>query len=122
MIAFANILLGIGRVLDMALTIMLVLVIARAVISWVNPDPYNVIVRFLVASTDPFLRPLRRYIPLVGGGIDLTPIVLLIVIYFLKIALAQTIIDYGFELRRQALHYPRPALHENINREILPVL
>ena len=99
MIILANLLAAIGEVLGMLLSIMVFIVIARAVISWVNPDPYNPIVRFLHASTDPLLRPLRRFIPLVGGGIDITPIVLLLILYFLKIALVQTILDYALQLK-----------------------
>lgn len=120
MIALANILLAIGMVLDMVLTALMFIVIARAVISWVNPDPYNLIVRFLTAASEPFCRPLRRYIPLIGGGIDITPIVLLIFLYFLRVALAQTIIDYGNELRRPMRIGMPPAVHEST--EILPVL
>jgi len=99
MIILGNLLLAIGEVLGGLLSLMVFVVIARAVISWVNPDPYNPIVRFLHSSTDPLLRPLRRYIPLVGGGIDITPIVLLFILYFLKIALVQTILDYAWQLR-----------------------
>lgn len=99
MIILANVLWGIGAVLGMLLSMMVFIVIARAIISWVSPDPYNPIVRFLHASTDPLLRPLRRYIPLVGGGIDITPIVLLLILYFLKIALVQTILDYAAQLK-----------------------
>ncbi len=99
MIILGNFLLAIGEVLGGLLSLMVFVLIARAVISWVNPDPYNPIVRFLHSATDPLLKPLRRYIPLVGGGIDITPIVLLFILYFLKIALVQTILDYAAQLR-----------------------
>ncbi len=100
MILFSNILQGIAVVLDMVLSIMIFIVIARAVISWVNPDPYNPIVRFLTSSTEPLLKPLRRFIPLIGGGIDITPIVLLLLLYFVKVALVQTLHDYSGQMRR----------------------
>lgn len=103
MILLANLLQGIGVVLDMVLSIMIFVLIARAVISWVNPDPYNPIVRFLTASTDPLLRPLRRFIPPVGGGIDVTPIVLLVIFYFLKVFLVQTLLDYSVQMKRGGL-------------------
>lgn len=95
MIILGNVLYGIATVLDMLLTMVVFLVIARAVISWVNPDPFNPVVRFLNSSTDPLLRPLRRVIPLIGGAIDITPIVLLLILYFLKAALVNTLIDYS---------------------------
>ncbi|MBN8548430.1 MAG: YggT family protein [Deltaproteobacteria bacterium] len=103
MIIFANILTGIATVLDMLLSMVIFLVIARAVISWVNPDPYNPLVRFLNSSTEPLLRPLRRYIPLIGGAVDITPIVLLLGLYFLKAALVTTLVDYAFKMKREAL-------------------
>ena len=104
MIALANILLGIGVVLKMALSVVMWLVIIRAVISWVNPDPFNPIVRFLVAATDPLLKPLRRFIPPVGPGIDLSPLILVALIIFLQIALAGTIIETA-----EALKSPVPS-------------
>lgn len=57
-------------------------VIARALISWVNPDPYNPIVRFLHNATDPVFYRIRRILPLHFGGMDLTPIALLIALTF----------------------------------------
>ncbi|MDC0358386.1 YggT family protein [Oligoflexia bacterium] len=103
MILLANTLGALAYILHMVLMLALILVIARAVISWVNPDPSNPIVRFLQTSTDPMLRPLQKYIPLVGGGIDLTPIFLIFLIYFLDFALVQSLADYAAQLRRAAL-------------------
>lgn len=103
MVILANMLRGIATVLDMLLGMVIFLVIARAIISWVNADPVNPIVRFLVSSTDPLLRPLRRFIPIIGGGIDITPIVLLLLLYFLKAALVDTLMDYAHFMRMSAL-------------------
>ncbi|MBX7144452.1 MAG: YggT family protein [Oligoflexia bacterium] len=103
MVILANLLRGIATVLDMLLGMVIFLVIARAIISWVNADPMNPIVRFLVSSTDPLLRPLRRFVPILGGGIDITPIVLLLLLYFLKAALVDTLMDYAHFLRITAL-------------------
>ena len=99
MIFLANILYALGYVLSMALSFLIFVVIARAVISWVSPDPFNPIVRFLVASTDPLIRPIRRYLP-VMGGLDLSPLVLLLAIYFLQIALAQSLMDYALLMKQ----------------------
>ena len=104
MIVLANMLEAIGVILDLLIGIMLFVVIARAIISWVSPDPYNPIVRFLISSTEPFLAPLRRYMPKIGAGIDITPIILILILYFLKIALVQTIIDYSHELKRPSIN------------------
>ncbi len=103
MLALANILFAIAGVLKLLINMMIIIIIARAVISWVNADPYNPIVRFLSAASDPLLNPLRRYIPLVGGGIDITPIVLLLILFFIDIAVVQTISDYATQMRLRNL-------------------
>ena len=77
------------QVLHAILSIYFWIVIGRAVISWVNPDPYNPIVRFLHNATDPVLDRVRRILPLQFGGMDFTPIFLLIVIGVLQNILAQ---------------------------------
>jgi len=109
MLIFANILFGIGKVLGILIDMMIFITIARAVISWVNPDPYNPIVRFLTSATDPLLRPLRRFIPPIGGGIDVTPIVLLLLLYFVHFALVQTILDYAMYMRGSRVIVPLPS-------------
>ncbi len=86
---------ALAMVLDGALYIYMWVIIARALLSWVNPDPYNPIVRFLYNITEPVLGYLRRRIPLVLGGIDLSPVLVLVVIYILRIFLVQTLLDWG---------------------------
>ncbi len=103
MIILANLLGALAFILKMVLGTMILLVIARAILSWVSPDPSNPIVRFLAASTDPFIRPLRRYIPIVGGGLDLSPLVLLLILYFLQEFLVTTLADYAIVLKRGVL-------------------
>ena len=99
MILLANILYALGYVLSMALSFLIFVVIARAVISWVSPDPFNPIVRFLVSCTDPLIRPIRRYIPPMGG-IDLSPLVLILALYFLQMVLAQSLMDYAIIMKK----------------------
>jgi YggT family protein len=76
--------LAIAQVVDLIFTLYFYIVIARALISWVNPDPYNPIVRFLHSVTDPVLYRIRRAIPLNMGGIDFSPIILLIGLSFVQ--------------------------------------
>ena len=74
-------LLAVARILDLAFNIYIFIVIARALISWVNPDPYNPIVRFLHNVTDPVLYRLRRLAPILqAGAFDFSPIVLLLLL------------------------------------------
>ena len=71
-------------VLLWALTALQWIVIIAALISWVNPDPRNPIVRFLWGITEPIFRPFRRLIPPSRtGGIDLSPLLVLLIIYLL---------------------------------------
>ena len=73
MFIFANFLIAVAKILDIVLSLYMFVIIARAVISWVNPDPYNPIVRILHSLTDPILYPIRRKIdsPEIKG--DFTP-------------------------------------------------
>jgi YggT family protein len=79
-----ELILSIAQVIDLVFTLYFYIVIARALISWVNPDPYNPIVRFLHSVTDPVLYRIRRAIPLNLGGIDFSPIILLIGLSFVQ--------------------------------------
>jgi len=76
--------LAIAQVVDLAFSIYLFMVVARALLSWVSPDPYNPIVRFLHSATDPVLYRIRRILPVQFGGIDFSPVVLLIALSFLQ--------------------------------------
>ncbi|APG24291.1 hypothetical protein A7E75_04005 [Syntrophotalea acetylenica] len=67
-----------------AIEIYAYIVVARAILSWVNPDPYNPIVRFLYNATEPVLQRLRRLLPLRVGGLDFTPMVLIFVLFFVS--------------------------------------
>ncbi len=76
---------AIARILDLAFSIYIFIVVARALVSWVNPDPYNSIVRFLHSATDPVLYRLRRLLPfLQAGAFDFSPIALLILLSVLQ--------------------------------------
>lgn len=88
-----NFLEGIAEVLNWGLTIYLYIIIARAIISWVSPSPYNPIVQFLYAVTEPVLRYARRIIPPIGGTLDLSPLIVILVIYFLKVFLVNSLLE-----------------------------
>ncbi len=94
----ANFLEAIAYVLSLVLRVYMWVVIARAVLSWVNPDPYNPIVRFLYNATEPLLYRIRRAIPAVAGGLDLSPLILLLGIFFLQIFLVQSLVDVAGSL------------------------
>jgi YggT family protein len=95
MFVFGNIIFGIAKVLDVVLNIYMWVIIIRALISWVNPDPYNPIVQFLQRITEPVLRPLRRILPTYRLGLDVSPIIAILIIMFLQYALVNTLYRIG---------------------------
>jgi len=103
MFLFANLLNAIGMVLSVVITILWWLIIIRALISWVNPDPNNPIVQFLYKVTEPILMPLRRligrFIPAHNIGIDLSPILAILALMFIKYFLVNSLFDLASRMR-----------------------
>jgi YggT family protein len=98
MFVFSNFIVALARIIDIALSIYMWIIIFRALISWVNADPYNKIVVFLYRATEPVLRPVRRILPLRNAGIDLSPVVVILGIIFLQYFLVETIIQLARRL------------------------
>lgn len=98
MFVFANLIEASATIISYLLTIYMWIIIIRALISWVNPDPYNPIVRFLYQATEPVLYPIRRRLPFMGG-IDISPIIVLLVIMFLQVFLIRTLNELAMRLR-----------------------
>ena len=90
MFMFGNFIKAIADLLNFVLSAYIWIIIARAVISWVNADPYNPVVRFLHQVTDPLLNRIRRFVP-VMGGFDLSPRVLILGVIFLQSFLVPTL-------------------------------
>ena len=84
MFVLSNFISALATILDYILTIANWLIIIRAFLSWVSPDPYNPIVQFLYKSTDPFLNPFRRLLPPFKTGVDLSPILAIAALIFLR--------------------------------------
>lgn len=82
---------SIYQLVNLVFQVYIFIVVARALISWVGPDPYNPIVRFLYQATDPVLDRLRRLLPLQFGGVDLSPLALLLALYVVKALLLNLI-------------------------------
>ena len=97
MFIFGNLIYAIAQVLDVILTIMWWVLFVRAIISWVNPDPYNPIVQFLYRVTEPILEPIRKLIP--PSGIDFSVIVAFLAIILLRSFLIKSLFDLAFRLR-----------------------
>ena len=100
MFALGNAIIGLGKFFDFALQLYTWVLIARAIVSWVNADPRNAIVRFLVMATDPVVERVRRLLPmkLRFFPLDIAFLVTFGIIIFLRFALAQTLIDLGVRM------------------------
>lgn len=95
MFVFSNLLTAIARILDVVLVIFMWIVIARAILSWVSPDPYNPIVRFIHNITEPVLYQIRKRLPVNFGGIDFSPILVLLAVIFLRQFVVQSLYDFA---------------------------
>ena len=89
---------AVANVLNMVLWLYMWIIIARAVLSWVSPDPYNPIVRFINNVTEPVLYRIRSMIPLGFGGIDFSPIVAILIIYFLQNFVVASLMRFSHSL------------------------
>ncbi len=93
MFVAGNFIEALARIVDIGLTIYMWMIIIRAVLSWVNPDPYNPIVMFLYRSTEPVLYRIRRWIPMGNIGIDISPIIVILIIIFLQSFLVKSLLQ-----------------------------
>jgi len=98
MFIVGNLFHAIAYILDTVLTIYMWIIIISALISWVNPDPYNPIVRFLYSVTEPVLSPIRRRIG-VMVGIDISPMIAILIIMFVKYFIVASLFDMAARMR-----------------------
>lgn len=91
MFILANFLHSVASIINIGLTLYMWAFIISALLTWVNPDPYNPIVRFLYNITEPVLMRIRRMIPINFGGIDLSPMIAILAIIFLQSFLVPTL-------------------------------
>ena len=97
MFVLSNFLRACASIVDIVLSFFYWIILIRALISWVNPDPYNTIVRFLYRMTEPILTPIRRMLP--QTGVDVSPIIAFLLIIFLKGFLVQSLIDLSYRVQ-----------------------
>jgi YggT family protein len=98
MFVLSNLIIALAKIVDIVLTIYMWIIVFRALISWVNPDPYNQIVIFLYRVTEPVLGPIRRKLPMGNMGIDFSPIIVILVVLFLQYFLVKTMIEMAARL------------------------
>lgn len=97
MFVFGNMLSAVAQILHMIISVYIWIVIIAALITWVSPDPYNPIVRFLRGATEPVLYRIRRYLPM-AGGIDFSPFVLILLLYFVDLFVVKTLGEMAYRL------------------------
>jgi YggT family protein len=95
----ANLIVAVAKILSIVLSIYMWVIIIQAILSWVNPDPFNPIVRILYQVTEPVLSRLRRILPLQFGGMDFTPFVLVLVIIFMQQFLVNSLVELAVYLK-----------------------
>jgi len=98
MFIVSNFILALANVVSIVLTLYYWMFLIRAIISWVNPDPFNPIVQFLHRMTEPVLQPIRRFLPF--GPVDFSPIIAFIAIIFLQGFLVASLKDLGYSMRQ----------------------
>ena len=98
MFVFGNLFHAVAFILDSILSIYMWIIIISALISWVNPDPYNPIVRFLHTVTDPVLRPVRKRLGM-AMGIDISPLIVILIIMFIKHFIIASLFDIASRMR-----------------------
>ena len=94
-----NFLSALAEVLNWVLWAYMWIIIIRALLSWVNPDPWNPIVQFLIWVTEPVLAPVRRWLPTWRLGIDFSPLVVILVIYFIQLSVVASLRDLAWSMR-----------------------
>ena len=99
MFVFANFLNAIAEVLDYVLWAYSWIIIVRALLSWVNPDPWNPIVQFLQRATEPVLAPIRRRLPTWRVGLDLSPLVAILAVMFVQYFLVASLRELAWRMR-----------------------
>jgi len=98
MFIVGNFLNALAQIINIALTVYMWIIIISALISWVNPDPYNPVVRFLRGASEPVLRPIRKTMGL-KMAIDISPIIAILGIMFLQYFVVATIIDLAHRMK-----------------------
>jgi YggT family protein len=93
-----NMLEGIATILDTVLWLYMWVIIIRALVSWVNPDPWNPIVQFLQRATDPVLYQIRKRLGMGSMGFDFSPIIAILFIMFLQIAVVGSLKDLAIRM------------------------
>jgi YggT family protein len=107
-VVLRNFTLALAQILHGLLNLYLYIVLIAALLSWVNPDPRNPIVRFLYGVTEPVLYEVRRRLPFVYmGGFDLSPLVVMVAIYLLDRVVVESLFELAYRIATPGLPWLR---------------
>ncbi len=98
MFLVSNLLLALAKITDILLSLYMWIIIFRAIMSWVSIDPYNPVVKFLISVTEPVLYPIRSRMPGTLGGVDLSPMIVVVAIVFLQTFVVRSVIHLAMRL------------------------
>ena len=100
-----NFLLAFAQLTNTLLTIYFWMIVARSILSWVSPDPYNPIVSFLYRATEPVLFRIRRLLPAMRG-LDLSPLIVLLLIQFLQSFAIRSVMELAYQIKSGGMIAP----------------
>ncbi len=95
----STLIIAVATIAQMVIQIYMWVVIISALISWVRPDPYNPIIQILQRLTEPVYEKIRKYIPTVISGIDLTPVILILILQFINLFFIQILFDFAYSIK-----------------------
>lgn len=103
MILFGNLLMGLGQILGMVLNLVLLLVFVSVILSWLRLDPYHPVVNYIHTVAESLYRIPRKYINTVVGQMDFAPLIIMLAAYFLQTVLVNSLMEYGYQLKQNAI-------------------
>ncbi|MDD5504192.1 MAG: YggT family protein [Candidatus Omnitrophica bacterium] len=99
MFVLGNFIMSVAKILDIVITLLYWMIIVKALISWVNPDPFNPIVQFLQRATEPILSPIRKGLKMQFWAVDVSPIIAILGLIFAQSFLVHTLVDLAQRLK-----------------------
>jgi YggT family protein len=99
MFVFGNLFSSIASILNLLLDLYFWVIFARAILSWIRPDPYNPIVKTVYRLVDPLTYKISRIIPTRIGMVDVAPFILMLAIVFVQKFIVATLFDIGMRMK-----------------------
>ncbi|MCK4837017.1 MAG: YggT family protein [Candidatus Aminicenantes bacterium] len=96
---FSNFIKALAQFFHLVIQAYIIVIIVRAVISWAGNIPPNRFIYILRRLTDPVFRVVHRYVPFsIIGGIDISPIIIIVLLYFIDNFFTGVLMEYADRL------------------------